>query len=776
MHRPLVALALLALSFAPGCGDEAAEPGSGGPRPDTLEEWRRQRAERDQRVWADERLAGEYEQSFVAVWDELLRADRDGEPEAKLAAFSRISFDEIRLGSLQAPEPLDHGIALRALGEPTRSLGPAEWAAWLQGLWQEGYRLVQSDFHHSRFEPSRDGRPARSAVAVAFHLLDPPRERRLAVEGTLGVEWSGSRDARGNPVPSRIDATGLRVQERAGAPPFERILGFDWKQGRRRSRLHPVLVYDLDGDGLSEIALVGANRVLWNLGGGRFRDEALVAQANSFGETAVLADLDGDSHPDLLAPRVQGDLALYRGDAQGRFPDAPQIGPAFEEPLRGPSALSVGDVDADGDLDVWLAQYEPAYVGGQMPSPFYDANDGFPSHLLRNDGAGTFTPATEAAGLAEKRFRRTYASSFVDLDEDGDLDLVVVADYAGIDLYHNDGSGRFSDANHTIRGDRHLFGMSVSFSDYDGDGRLDFWAAGMASTTARRLEALGLGREDRPDVQAMRMRMAFGNRMYLARDDGWREPDFSEEVARTGWTWGTTAFDLDNDGDRDLFAANGHASGESTEDYCSNFWTHDIYDGRSEPDPALDALFAEEGAGLASGRESWDGHQKNQLLMNRDGKGFTNVAWLLGVGDAFDSRSALSDDLDGDGRVDLVVTEDHGVDGEVLHVYRNALEAPGGWIGVRLREEGGGVSPVGASVVVRTPERLHVAKLVTGDSLMGQHPTTVHFGLGDSTRVESIEVTWIGGQRQVLRDPEPGRTHAVAPPVSTDTRTASGRR
>jgi hypothetical protein len=274
----------------------------------------------------------------------------------------------------------------------------------------------------------------------------------------------------------------------------------------------------------------------------------------------------------------------------------------------------------------------------------------------------------------------------------------------------------------------------------------------------------------------MRMRMAFGNRMYLARDDGWHEPDFAEQVARTGWTWGTTAFDLDNDGDRDLFAANGHASGESTEDYCSTFWTHDIYDGRSEPDPGLAALFAEEASGLVEGRESWDGHQKNALLMNRNGTGFANVAWLLGVGDAFDSRSAVSDDLDGDGRVDLLVTEDHGLAGEVLHVYRNRLETGGGWIGVRLREGGGGVSPVGAAVAVRTPERVHVAKLVTGDSLMGQHPTTVHFGLGGSTRVESIEVTWTGGRRQLLRDPEPGRYHELVPPVSTDTRTASGRR
>ncbi len=65
----------------------------------------------------------------------------------------------------------------------------------------------------------------------------------------------------------------------------------------------------------------------------------------------------------------------------------------------------------------------------------------------------------------------------MDLDEDEDLDLLVVSDFAGIDLYHNDGSGRFDDANDSIRSDRHLFGMSASFADYDLDGRLDFFVA-----------------------------------------------------------------------------------------------------------------------------------------------------------------------------------------------------------------------------------------------------------------------------------------------------------
>jgi hypothetical protein len=303
--------------------------------------------------------------------------------------------------------------------------------------------------------------------------------------------------------------------------------------------------------------------------------------------------------------------------------------------------------------------------------------------------------------------------------------------------------------------------MSASFADYDLDGQLDFFVAGMASTTARRLEAMGLRRADVGEDRDMRMRMAFGNRMYLASDTGWREPEFSAQVARTGWTWGTTAFDFDNDGAPDLFVANGHKSGESTADYCTNFWTHDIYDGSSEPDPALGSLFDEISGGLQRGEESWDGHQKNHLLMNRGGREFVDVAFLLGVADEFDSRSALSADLDLDGRVDLVVVEDHGADGQRLHIYRNQLETDHHWIGVRLRERPDGPSPVGASVTVRTADRAHVAQVVTGETLMGQHSTTLHFGLGDESQVESIEIRWVGGARHVIRDPQIDRYHEL---------------
>jgi hypothetical protein len=753
----LLCLVLLLLASA-GCRDEAPAPGA-ADKPSSLADWKAMRAQLDESVWADETLAQSYEQTLVALWDALLRAGRD--PSAKLAVLSSLEFEELTVGAPRPVEELDHDIRRFAFDASSRVFTRDAWADFLAELAREGYRLVQSEWHHARFVPASATSPARSSIAVVLHVVDDGTDRRLIVEGELAVEWSAQRDVRGNPIPAKIDATGLRMLTRAGPQPFQQVFGFALRDKGKLYGLHPVLLYDLDKDGFPDVVMVSGTRVLWNRGERGFREAPLLTHPYHLTESGVIADLNGDSYPDLLSTRARGDLVLYLGDEAGRFSGEPLTSPSFDPPLRAPSALTVGDVDGDGDLDVWLAQYKRPYEGGQMPSPYYDANDGYPAYLLLNDGTGQFSIATEAAGLAAKRYRRTYASSFIDLDDDGDLDLLVVSDFSGIDLYHNDGRGNFVDANDTIRSDRHLFGMSASFADYDLDGRLDFFVAGMASTTARRLEALGMGRDDRPEMQEMRMRMGLGNRMYLAADTGWRQPDFYEQVARTGWTWGTTAFDFDNDGDPDIFAANGNESGESTKDYCTNFWTHDIFDGESEPNPALEDLFNEVGSGINVGAESWDGYQKNHLLMNLDGKAFVNVAFLLGVADEFDSRSAVSGDLDLDGRVDLVVVENDRAGGQKIHIYRNQLETGNHWIGIQLQEEGDGISPVGASVTVRTAEQTHFGRVTTGETLMGQHPTTLHFGLADSTEVESIEVEWIGGTTRVIRKPEIDRYHLI---------------
>ena len=290
---------------------------------------------------------------------------------------------------------------------------------------------------------------------------------------------------------------------------------------------------------------------------------------------------------------------------------------------------------------------------------------------------------------------------------------------------------------------------------------------GMGSTTARRLDFMGLKRDEHPDIDAMRAAMGYGNRMFLRRGDRFEEPAFKDEVARTGWSWGCSAFDFDNDGDRDLYIANGHQSGKSARDYCSTFWRHDIYLDPAQPASAVRDLLSPWMAPLRSGEISWNGYEHNALLMNQGGHGFLNVAYLMGVAFEFDARAVATDDLNGDGRVDLLVVENQRTPSghlhQTLHVVANRFPESGHWIGVRLREEGGGRSPVGARITVRTNKTAtpSVAHIVTGDSLYAQHAPTIHFGLGTSKHVDTLEVVWPDGTTKTLASPQINTYHTV---------------
>ena len=751
MQRFSVIAACLAVSlglWSPACAESKDDD---APQSGRLESLHNARSHRDKTVWADESLAQRYEQTFVSLWDKLLLEGKRVGGE-KLNVLAEASFEELLLPVLRPAPDLDWGIKrYTGGGKGRKPLSRSDWGTLVRRWARDGYRLVQSEWHHAAFEP---GEETRSEISFALHIANEALKRRVVIDGVLGVTWEQEPAADGLYAVREVDATDIRLAMRDGEPAFVRAFSFDpTERSRKAMGTHPVILQDLDGDGLSEILLGWCNTRLNNQGGWEFEERRLFANPTEIHEVGLLADIDHDSHADFLTVSQGGDLIIYKGDASGEFKGAP-IGKTREGgPLRQPSSITCGDIDADGDLDLWLSQYRISYLGGNMPHPYYDANDGFPSFLLINNGSGKFTPATEQAGLSAKQHRRTYTSCFVDLDDDADLDLLVVSDFAGVDAYVNDGKGRFRDATDSLLDESHLFGMSATFGDYNLDGAIDFYVAGMSSTTARRLERMGAGRDDRPDMQEMRMKMAFGNRMYLRHGDAYRAPRFSNQVARTGWSWGMTTFDFDNDSDCDIFVSNGHRSGKSTKDHCTHFWCHDIYDGDSEPDLALDTLFKEVHRGYFTQEESWDGYQKNVLLMNRQGAGMTNVAFLMGVADEFDGRVAVADDLDGDGRVDLLVTEDDTPRKQVLHVYRNQMPTGNNWIGVRLKYKERR-SPLGAVCKVTAGGRTQIARFTVGESLYSQQANARHFGLGDNDRVELLEVFWQNGDVSRVEAPE----------------------
>ncbi|MEM9236715.1 MAG: CRTAC1 family protein, partial [Verrucomicrobiota bacterium] len=472
-------------------------------------------------------------------------------------------------------------------------------------------------------------------------------------------------------------------------------------------------------------------------------------------EAGLIADLDNDGNADFVTVGKDGMPWLFKGNAAGKFPDKPTMMADIHFDM--PTVVAAGDADADGDLDLWMTQYKLSFLNGQMPTPYYDANDGYPSYYLRNNGDGTFSDITEEAGLASLRHRRTYSASFVDLDEDGDLDLMNVSDYAGLDLYENDGKGGFRLATEDYVDDRHFFGMGHTIGDYNQDGLIDFYVIGMSSTTARRLDRLKLGRDDRPDIHAMRATMGYGNRLYFGtKEKAFREdPEIGAAVARTGWSWGTTTYDFDLDGDQDIYVANGHRSGASCQDYCTTFWRHDIYTGDSKESKKVLKVFQSTLLDLNQDKISWNGFEKNVMFANNPERDemFANTAFMFGGAFEYDARSVISDDFNADGKPDLIVAQSHwnGRGTElIIRAFLNETKVTEdrNWFAVHLREsKGAGYSPNGAKVAITDDAgRVQTRWIVSGDSFLCQHAPVAHFGLGDAKAVESIKVTWPNGE------------------------------
>jgi hypothetical protein len=728
------------------------------------------RNENNQKYWSDEVRAQHYEQTVVKYWDQMLQPEDD-----KFAVFASWPFESIQLGDPGEPSEVEWGILHRIIAGNDTTLSHDDWVQFVKDKEAAGYRIEDVEFHQAEYVPG-DGVPDQSVFSVLLHVVNADRSTRWLLKGKVAFDWSTEVDADGLNLVQSAKLLSFDAWERTGARYFTDVMKLEELEG-----LGPVLSYDLNGDGLPEVLSPQQDIVLRNQGGGVLNREslfgALGVQAPVAVRSAVIADFTDDGFPDLLCTARHPEtphrrvVVLCAGDAQGRFVTAPMVIHDLSLAISEPCAMTAGDIDGDNDLDVWLAQYKQPYIHGQMPTPFYDANDGFPSYLFVNQGNGRFVDGTNEAGLAPKRFRRTYSASFADLDEDNDLDLLVVSDFYGIDLHLNDGTGKFTDVTEDALDEWHNFGMGHTFADFNSDGALDFYVSGMGSTTMRRLNDLGLARDDRPEIVEKRTVMGYGNRMYLKAGEGptFVQPDFRDSVSRTGWSWGVVALDFDNDADQDIYVVNGHASGKSTKDYCSTYWCHDVYEGESQADLTLGKYFTETLSNNLSKTMSWDGYQKNHLLMNQQGDDFLNVAFVMDVAFGYDARSAIGDDIDGDGRPDLIVTSVKRVFAEdgtpsqttAIHIVRNGFPSDNNWIGVRLYEAKDAPSPVGAKIRVRSGESTQVGMIATGDSWRAQHTPAKHFGLGKAEAVASLEVQWPNGHLQIIENPAVNAYHRI---------------
>jgi hypothetical protein len=716
--------------------------------------------------WAKEMLAQSCGRRFESLWDSINAASN------KLSVIAACPFDELVTARWGEVRHLPHGIELRQGLGSGPILSASQWRERVEQFGREGWQLGTVEFRHNRFDTDEQGQPLRSHFYFSAQLTNPAQTARASLDGDLVVEWGAKGAGDAAPPVKRVDASQLELKTRTGQAPFQLILEETVRPPDRGAYIDPLIVYDLDGDGLPEIILAASNLVYRRTGPDRYQAEALCQFPVESLTTAVIADFDGDGNADFLCANSRG-LYLFKGSPQGHFDEPGRLVWRANPTLNNAVVITCADVNHDGALDVFLAQYKVPSLGQVLRPYYYDANDGWPAYLLHNDGQGNFTDVTEAAGLGQKRWRRAYSASLADLDGDGFADLVVVSDFAGLDLYRNDGHGHFTDVTGQWVGEPHAFGMAHTLADFNGDGRQDLLMIGMTSPTVDRLQHLDLWRPYSTEDRQRRPAMAFGNRLYVARPGGgFEQTPLGDSIARSGWSWGCSAFDFDNDGFPEVYIANGLQSQRSVRDYEAEFWLHDIFVDETVDDTSASGYLIGKFERTRGVGWSYGGYEKNRLYLNQQGQSFVEIGHVAGVALEQDSRNVVADDLDGDGRVDLLVTtlEVWPEVKQSLKVYKNTLNDTGHWIGFRFREDGNGKSPVGARVTIRFDGRSAMSQIVTGDSHRSQHSSTVHFGLGPVDNVENAEITWPTGSPQTITQPAVDQYHIIHHPASNPIR------
>ncbi|MFI5454447.1 MAG: FG-GAP-like repeat-containing protein [Isosphaerales bacterium] len=451
-------------------------------------------------------------------------------------------------------------------------------------------------------------------------------------------------------------------------------------------------------EGQEKTTVAQGDRLFRNRGDGTFKDVtessgiARIAWGRGYGLGVTVGDYDNDGHPDLFVTRLRT-YALYRNRGDGTFEDV-TVRAGLAGTRDNPSSAAFADFDNDGDLDLYVCHYmlwdpaHPRLCQNDKGGYFYcdpSKVEPAPDHVFRND-SGRFVDVTAVSGCAESNGRGLGVVAAY-LDDDDLVDLYVANDGTANYFFRNLGNFHFEEVGLEagVAGNAeggYQAGMGVACGDLDGDGRADLIVTNFYGEGATLYQNLGQG--------------LFADRSAASG---------LGLATRYLLGFGVAMVDVTNHGRSDVMITNGHVN--DNRPYYRYAMPSRLYENR--PDGRLVDISSQAGA-------PWD---------------------VLRVG-----RGLVAGDLDNDGLVDAVILAQN----EPLAYLHNRTRQAGHHVTFRLEGTRSNRDGVGARITIKAGGRCQVAQRIGGGSYLSANDPRVHFGLGESSRIDHVKVRWPSGR------------------------------